>query len=146
MLVFRERDVFDEMHQKRLFVIHMENVRIFCSSPDLKIEFSVGQVTTSENHLLIGSADAAPGYENIANVVTEGFAGEGVMAIVPAIDEMNGDWDVLYPFSQVCTPYLNSVLPRAITDQRTVLGALQDRFACRASIRGRSIVCRPSEY
>jgi len=27
MLVFKEREVFDEMHQKRLFVIHMENVR-----------------------------------------------------------------------------------------------------------------------
>jgi len=30
MLVFREREVFDEMHQKRLFVIHMENVSILC--------------------------------------------------------------------------------------------------------------------
>lgn len=28
MLVFMQREVFDEMHQKRLFVIHMENVRI----------------------------------------------------------------------------------------------------------------------
>ena len=28
MLVFKQREVFDEMHQKRLFVIHMENVRI----------------------------------------------------------------------------------------------------------------------
>jgi len=58
--------------------------------------------------LLVGSADAAPGYEGIANVVTEGFAGEGVTAIVPVIDENHGDWDVLYPFSQVC---FFSVLP-----------------------------------
>lgn len=28
MLVFAQREAFDEMHQKRLFVIHMENVRI----------------------------------------------------------------------------------------------------------------------
>jgi hypothetical protein len=28
-LVFKEREVFDEMHQKRLFILHMENVRIF---------------------------------------------------------------------------------------------------------------------
>ena len=28
MLVFMQREPFDEMHQKRLFVIHMENVRI----------------------------------------------------------------------------------------------------------------------
>ena len=26
MFVFKQREVFDEMHQKRLFVIHMENV------------------------------------------------------------------------------------------------------------------------
>jgi len=42
VLVFREREVFDEMHQKRLFVIHMENVRIFGSSSDLRIEFLAG--------------------------------------------------------------------------------------------------------
>lgn len=70
------------------------------------------QITTSENHLLIGSADAAPGYENIATVVTEGFAGEGTAAIVPVIDENNGDWDVLYPFSQVC------FLPRCLPGTR----------------------------
>jgi len=29
MLVFKQREVFDEMHQKRLFVIHMENASIF---------------------------------------------------------------------------------------------------------------------
>ncbi|KAF9644527.1 hypothetical protein BDM02DRAFT_3121775 [Thelephora ganbajun] len=87
ILVFKEREVFDEMHQKRLFIIHMENI------------------TTSENHLLIGSADAAPGYESIANVVTEGFAGEGVTAVIPVIDENNRDWDVLYPFSQFLAPY-----------------------------------------
>jgi len=28
ILVFKQREVFDEMHQKRLFVIHMENVRV----------------------------------------------------------------------------------------------------------------------
>ena len=33
MLVFRQREVFDEMHQKRLFVIHMENVSVFFLLP-----------------------------------------------------------------------------------------------------------------
>jgi hypothetical protein len=33
MLVFKEREAFDEMHQKRLFVIHMENVRILSLLP-----------------------------------------------------------------------------------------------------------------
>lgn len=60
------------------------------------------QITTSENHLLIGSADAAPGYEGITSIVTDGFAEEGATAIVPVLDENNGDWDVLFPFSQVC--------------------------------------------
>ena len=32
MLVFKQREVFDEMHQKRLFVIHMENASV-CSIP-----------------------------------------------------------------------------------------------------------------
>lgn len=32
MLVFMQREVFDEMHQKRLFVLHMENVMIFSPS------------------------------------------------------------------------------------------------------------------
>ena len=32
MLVFMQREAFDEMHQKRLFVIHMENVRTPSSS------------------------------------------------------------------------------------------------------------------
>jgi len=34
MLVFKQREVFDEMHQKRLFVIHMENVSIFSIPPE----------------------------------------------------------------------------------------------------------------
>jgi len=33
MLVFMQREVFDEMHQKRLFVIHMENVGILFLLP-----------------------------------------------------------------------------------------------------------------
>jgi hypothetical protein len=41
------------------------------------------------------------------SLVTEGFAGEGVTAVIPVLDEHNGDWDVLYPFSQVCF-YLES--------------------------------------
>ena len=98
--------------------------------------------------MLIGSADAAPGYEGIANVVTEGFAGVGVTAIVPVIDENNGDWDVLYPFSQV--RFFSSVPwhARWLTSRgrQPVLGALQDRFAYRTTVRGRSIVCGPSEY
>ena len=103
-LVFMQREVFDEMHQKRLFILHMENVRdpflwfLRCGLT----RFPINQVTTSENHLLIGSADAAPGYEHIASAITNGFAEEGVTAFVPVVDESNGDWDILYPFSQVC--------------------------------------------
>lgn len=33
MLVFKQREVFDEMHQKRLFVIHMENASVFYIPP-----------------------------------------------------------------------------------------------------------------
>lgn len=92
------------------------------------------QITTSENHLLIGSADAAPGYQGIANVVTEGFAGEGVDAIVPVIDEHNGDWDVLYPFSQVRFFRLDSFLEHWLTHfgWPIVLGTIQNRVARRA--------------
>lgn len=40
MLVFMQREAFDEMHQKRLFVIHMENVRITSSSSVLSPPFT----------------------------------------------------------------------------------------------------------
>jgi len=33
VLVFKQREAFDEMHQKRLFVIHMENVSVFSLPP-----------------------------------------------------------------------------------------------------------------
>lgn len=33
MWVFKQREVFDEMHQKRLFILHMENVRIISPLP-----------------------------------------------------------------------------------------------------------------
>ena len=35
MAIFSQRDPFDEMHQKRLFVIHMENVSSHRSPPKL---------------------------------------------------------------------------------------------------------------
>lgn len=94
------------------------------------------QITTSENHLLIGGADAAPGYERIASVITEGFAGEGGTAFVPVVDEHNGDWDVLYPFSQVCDFVLYPFWHvKWLTFCVIVVpGALQDRPAYRASV------------
>ena len=62
--------------------------------------------------MLFRSADAAPAYDRIANFIAEGFIGEGATALVPAIDENSGDWDVLYPFSQV------RLCPHPLSDTR----------------------------
>ncbi|KAG5638589.1 hypothetical protein H0H81_011675 [Sphagnurus paluster] len=94
--VFAMRVPFDEMHQKRVFVLHLENI------------------TTHEQFLHIAAADGAPGFELLASdIVTEFVAGlPGAAANMSAsdlapvvMDDYNSDWDPLYPFSAFLTPY-----------------------------------------
>ncbi|KAG6852571.1 hypothetical protein C0991_010900 [Blastosporella zonata] len=91
--VFAMRVPFDEMHQKRLFILHLENI------------------TTHEQTLHIAAADGAPGFELLAQNIVDDFVvrrvgGAADAALAPVImDEYNSAWDPLYPFSAFLTPY-----------------------------------------
>lgn len=85
--VFAAREPFDELHQKRLFVLSSENV------------------TTGERHLHIGAADGAPGLEALVEGITAEFGAVSSKAVQEKMDDWNGDWDILYPFSAFMSPY-----------------------------------------
>ncbi|KAF8075052.1 hypothetical protein FPV67DRAFT_1475846 [Lyophyllum atratum] len=55
--IFAMRVPFDAMHQKRVFILHLENI------------------TTSEQHLHIAAADGAPGFELLAKDIMNDFVG-----------------------------------------------------------------------
>jgi len=87
MAVFSMKSPFDSMHQKRLFVIHMDNI------------------TTQEQRLHVAAADGAPGFEFLArNIATEFSISDAVPTTV-IMNEWNSEWDTLYPFSSFLSPY-----------------------------------------
>jgi hypothetical protein len=85
------REPFDKMHQKRLFVLHTENV------------------TVGERSVQVAAADGTPGLEGLVGDVARVFGereGAEERALVPVqMDGYNSDWDMMYPFSPVC-PFL----------------------------------------
>ncbi|KAK7024849.1 peptide hydrolase [Favolaschia claudopus] len=90
MAIYARKEVFDEMHQKRLFVLHLENV------------------TTNERHLHIASADGAPGFHELVTDISAQFSSPSVAEADPVpliMNEYNADWDSLYPFSAFLSPY-----------------------------------------
>jgi len=91
-VVFSMRSPFDDMHQKRLFVIHMENI------------------TSAEQHLHFAVADAAPGYPELAQKISQEFGIEGVPAVSTTMNDWNTYWEPMYPFSEFLSPY-NFELP-----------------------------------
>ncbi|KJA25691.1 hypothetical protein HYPSUDRAFT_37128 [Hypholoma sublateritium FD-334 SS-4] len=84
---FATMDPFDQMHQKRLFILHSENL------------------TTHEHHMHIAAADGAPGFEQLAHAIALKFGASDVAPEPVTMDDNNYDWDVLYPFSAFLTPY-----------------------------------------
>ncbi|KAH9928451.1 uncharacterized protein BXZ73DRAFT_48526 [Epithele typhae] len=87
MAFFAMRSPFDDMHQKRLFVIHMENI------------------TSQEQHLHVAAADAAPRFHDLAVSIAKEFSIPGVTSETQVMDDWNSDWDTMYPFSAFLTPY-----------------------------------------
>ncbi|KAG6901677.1 hypothetical protein C0995_009232 [Termitomyces sp. Mi166 len=93
--VFAMRAPFDDMHQKRLFVLHLENI------------------TTHEQSLHIASADGAPGFDLLANRIVDDFVygwaestDNASIALTPVpINDYNSEWDSLYPFSAFLTTH-----------------------------------------
>ncbi|KAI9062799.1 hypothetical protein FKP32DRAFT_1629419 [Trametes sanguinea] len=87
MAIFSMRSPFDPMHQKRLFVIHMENI------------------TSEEQHLHVAAADGAPGFHELAANIAKEFSVPDATPTTVVMDEWNSDWDTIYPFSSFLTPY-----------------------------------------
>ncbi|KIJ96005.1 hypothetical protein K443DRAFT_134254 [Laccaria amethystina LaAM-08-1] len=87
MGIFAMRTPFDEMHQKRLFVLHLENI------------------TSQERHLHLAAADGAPGFELLVQDIVKDFGATDVAPTPVVMDDYNSDWDTLYPFSTFLTPY-----------------------------------------
>ncbi|KAG0704555.1 hypothetical protein DFH29DRAFT_910837 [Suillus ampliporus] len=87
MAVFARKEVFDKNHQKRLFVLHKEDLN------------------TREQHLHIAAADGAPGFDDLVHDITAHFGADGVPPKAVVMDDWNGDWDTLYPFSAFLSPY-----------------------------------------
>ncbi|KAI0794351.1 hypothetical protein C8Q74DRAFT_1365816 [Fomes fomentarius] len=87
MAVFSARSPFDSMHQKRIFVIHMENI------------------TSAEQHLHVAGSDGAPGFHDLAEGIAKEFSVPGVTPTTVVMDDWNSDWDTMYPFSAFLTPY-----------------------------------------
>ncbi|GLB41442.1 putative peptide hydrolase [Lyophyllum shimeji] len=94
--VFAMRMPFNAMHQKRVYILHTENI------------------TTHEHHLHIAAADAAPGFDLFAADVVSDFlaprakvaSDDPSVSLMPVVmDEYNSDWDPLYPFSKFLKTY-----------------------------------------
>ncbi|KAG2046912.1 hypothetical protein BDR06DRAFT_964563 [Suillus hirtellus] len=87
MAVFARKEVFDRDHQKRLFVLHKEDLN------------------TREQHLHIAAADGAPGFDDLVHDITAHFGAAGMPPKAIVMDDWNSDWDTLYPFSAFLSPY-----------------------------------------
>ncbi|EIN06322.1 hypothetical protein PUNSTDRAFT_106562 [Punctularia strigosozonata HHB-11173 SS5] len=102
MALFVTRQPFDEMHQKRLFVIHMQNT------------------TTLEEHLHIAAADPAPGLETLVADIGAQWGPPGAPAPHSIVmHDWNADWDVLYPFSAFLSPFKIAVPTQAPGSKHT---------------------------
>ncbi|KAF8972707.1 hypothetical protein BDZ97DRAFT_1649998 [Flammula alnicola] len=84
---FAMMEPFDKMHQKRLFILHLENI------------------TTNEHHLHLAAADGAPGFKDLVHDIVREFGTTDVDPVPVVMDDYNSDWDPLYPFSAFLTPY-----------------------------------------
>ncbi|KIJ65340.1 hypothetical protein HYDPIDRAFT_110370 [Hydnomerulius pinastri MD-312] len=87
MAFFYRQEPFDGKHQKRLFVLHKEDLN------------------TREQHLHIASADGAPGFDELVYDIAVKFGADGVPPKAVIMDDYNSDWDTLYPFSAFLSPF-----------------------------------------
>jgi hypothetical protein len=60
-------------------------------------------VTTHDRHLHLADADSAPGFKELVDDIAKEFGLAGTNALPVVMDDYNGDWDPLYPFSSVCS-------------------------------------------
>lgn len=57
---------------------------------------------TGKQNLHIAAADGAPGFDELVHEIATRFGADGVPPQAVVMDDHNGDWDNLYPFSVVC--------------------------------------------
>uniref|UniRef100_D8PVI5 Peptide hydrolase n=1 Tax=Schizophyllum commune (strain H4-8 / FGSC 9210) TaxID=578458 RepID=D8PVI5_SCHCM len=86
---FAARSPFDATHQKRVFMIHMENV------------------TSGEHKLHIGGFDPAPDLEILARDIATALPAAAPETTFGAVDmtPYNSDWNSIYPVSAFLSPY-----------------------------------------
>ncbi|KAL1706111.1 hypothetical protein EV121DRAFT_202026 [Schizophyllum commune] len=86
---FAARSPFDATHQKRVFMIHMENV------------------TSGEHKLHIGGFDPAPDFESLAREIATALPAAAPGTTFGAVDmtPYNSDWNTMYPVSAFLSPY-----------------------------------------
>lgn len=115
MAFFYNQAPFDKKHQKRLFVIHMEDVGRFSSLSGHKLPLLIirlrSQLVTEEQHLHIAAADGAPGFDELVHGIADKFGMDGAPPKAIIMDDYNNDWDTLYPFSAVRHPSPNHRFP-----------------------------------
>ncbi|KAL4061947.1 hypothetical protein V8B97DRAFT_2025645 [Scleroderma yunnanense] len=87
MAFFYSQNPFDRMHQKRLFVVHKEDL------------------VTGKQDLHIAAADGAPGFDGLVHETATRFGEDGIPPQAVVMNDYNGDWDTLYPFSVFLSPY-----------------------------------------
>ncbi|KIY68442.1 hypothetical protein CYLTODRAFT_453504 [Cylindrobasidium torrendii FP15055 ss-10] len=127
MALFAQFDVYDEQHMRRVFVLRTENI------------------TSGDHTLHLSTADGAPGLtslvEDISAALPQIFGQEAedenvFKAEKVVMNDYNGDWDPLYPFSAFLTPYKMALpTPNAINAKTNVdaVSYWADRFTVRAA-------------
>lgn len=129
MAVFSARPPFDELHQKRLFVLHSENVGLLFSYYPKKAAKIGNQITSGEQHLHIAGADGAPGFDLLVTKIVQEFSTTDVIPKPSVVNDYNSDWDALYPFSAFLSPYK---VPLAIDEDYASPWANDERFSVSA--------------
>lgn len=105
MAVFSAKRPFDEMHQKRLFILHSENVCLLFSMIPNNSLIDISQITTQEQFLHIAGADGAPGFDLLVEDIAREFSTTAMLPKPLVMNDYNSDWDSLYPFSAFLSPY-----------------------------------------
>lgn len=85
MAIFARMEVYDSMHQRRVFIVHYEDIH------------------THVHSLHMAASDGAPGFEDLVHGVAGQFGTGDV--VVLKMTEYVTELDPLYPFSALLAPY-----------------------------------------
>jgi len=83
----------------------------------------------------MGSADGAPGFGPLVDAMASQFGLAGTSAMLEDMNDHNGDWDVVYPFSAVRFTSLSRPIPLLTKALVLVHGAVQSTLSDRERLR-----------